>query len=273
MTPAERSHYDNGIWLCAAHAPLIDYDWPRYTVNQLRTMKRDAETRAAANLEDAKIRASLQPVLDGGLEWHAPTSHESRPGYGGLHHVVFRLGGARKQRGRVYIDVDIGAGMPRRTQACMGEGTDYLDHEFSAMRPSQPFSVPVFTVTWTTSKFWLDKRFVPDHPVLDRTSDCDAAAWHLCDRPAILGPSAPRAPCARKIPARRSVDPWRHRARTHFHKRMERNRRWLNATRALAELTCTRWWPACALQPVTGSVRNILKPGLPCLRKRRGWLH
>jgi len=29
MTPTERSHNDNGIWLCAAHAPLIDHDWPR----------------------------------------------------------------------------------------------------------------------------------------------------------------------------------------------------------------------------------------------------
>lgn len=164
MTAAQRSHYDNGIWLCAAHAPLIDHDWPRYTVDQLRSIKRDAETRAATNLEHAKIQASLLPVLDGGLEWHAPTPNETRPGYAGLYHAVFRLGGTRKHRGRIYIDIDIGHGTPRRTQACMGEGTDYLDHEYSAMRPGQPYSVPVFTVIRTASKFWLDKRFVPDHP-------------------------------------------------------------------------------------------------------------
>ena len=46
----------------------------------------------------------------------------------------------------------------------MGEGTDYLAHEYSAMRPGQPYSVTAFTVIRAASKFWLDKRFVPDRP-------------------------------------------------------------------------------------------------------------
>ena len=164
MTPEQRSHYNNGIWLCAAHGPLIDHDWPRYTVEQLRETKRRAEQTATDNLEQARVQATMQPVLDGNLEWRAPTLGDSRPGYAGLHHVVFRLGGARKERGRVYIDLDVGQGTPHRTNACMGIGTDDIQHEFASMRPGQPFSVPVFTVIRTTSKFWLDRRFVPDHP-------------------------------------------------------------------------------------------------------------
>src|SRR5262245_4612948 len=78
MTPGQRRHYDNGIWLCAAHAPKIDRDWPNYPVEKLRAMKREAEARADANLEKAKITASLRPVLDGAVEWRAPTVNDTR---------------------------------------------------------------------------------------------------------------------------------------------------------------------------------------------------
>jgi hypothetical protein len=50
------------------------------------------------------------------------------------------------------------------TAAITGLLTDYVDHEFSAMRPGQPCVVPAFTVIQKTSKFWLDRRFVPEHP-------------------------------------------------------------------------------------------------------------
>jgi len=171
MTPEQRVHYDNGIWLCAAHSPLVDRDWPRYTAEQLRAIKREAEARAAANLEHAKIRANLQPVLDGTMEWRAPTVNDTRPGYAGLHHVVFRIGGNRRQRGRVYIDLDAGGTSPTRTKACMAEGTDFITHESTRLRPGQPYVVPVFTVLSRPSKFWLDRRFVPDHPFYSEPPD------------------------------------------------------------------------------------------------------
>jgi hypothetical protein len=164
MTPSQRRHYDNGIWLCAAHAPLVDQDWPRYTVEELKAMKQRAEAKAAADLDLAAQQARLEPILDGQIEWHAPAANETRPGFQGLHHAVFRIGGTRKQRGRVYLDLDVGEPTPRRAQACIGEGTEYLAHEFSTLRPGQPYTVPAFTTISTTSKFWLDRRFVPDHP-------------------------------------------------------------------------------------------------------------
>ena len=43
MTPEERAHIDNAIWLCAYHADLIDRDEVTYTVETLRAMKRDHE--------------------------------------------------------------------------------------------------------------------------------------------------------------------------------------------------------------------------------------
>ena len=43
MTPKERAHIDNAIWLCADHADLIDRDEVTYSVETLRAMKRDHE--------------------------------------------------------------------------------------------------------------------------------------------------------------------------------------------------------------------------------------
>jgi hypothetical protein len=184
MTREERVHYDNGIWLCAAHSPLVDRDWPRYTVDELRRIKRDAEERAAANLEHAKVRASQEAVLDGEVEWHEPSANETRPGYVGLRHAVFRIGGNRKQRGRVYIDLDIGEGTPRRTQACIAEGTDLIAHELSNLSPGQPYAVPGFTVITSTSKFWLDRRFIPDHPFWSEPQDFTLhPGTYVTDRP------------------------------------------------------------------------------------------
>jgi hypothetical protein len=47
MTPAERKSIDNAIWLCADHADLIDQDEVTYTVEVLRTMKREHEASCA----------------------------------------------------------------------------------------------------------------------------------------------------------------------------------------------------------------------------------
>jgi len=43
MTPEERSHIDNGIWLCATCSVLIDRDEVRFSVAALRRMKRKHE--------------------------------------------------------------------------------------------------------------------------------------------------------------------------------------------------------------------------------------
>jgi len=43
MTPEQRSHIDNGIWLCASCSVLIDRDQERFSVEALRQMRRDHE--------------------------------------------------------------------------------------------------------------------------------------------------------------------------------------------------------------------------------------
>lgn len=43
MTPEERSHIDNGIWLCASCGDLIHRDEKRFTADDLRRMKREHE--------------------------------------------------------------------------------------------------------------------------------------------------------------------------------------------------------------------------------------
>ena len=47
MSPKERSHIDNAIWLCANHARLIDRDDVAYTADDLRQMKRAHEAACA----------------------------------------------------------------------------------------------------------------------------------------------------------------------------------------------------------------------------------
>ncbi|RVU03466.1 hypothetical protein EOE18_15715 [Novosphingobium umbonatum] len=44
MTSEQRSHIDNGIWLCASCATLVDRDQIRFTADDLRKAKRDHES-------------------------------------------------------------------------------------------------------------------------------------------------------------------------------------------------------------------------------------
>src|SRR5690606_34435943 len=46
MTPFMRTSIDNGIWLCANCADMIDRDTKRYTTDLLQSWKRDAEEAA-----------------------------------------------------------------------------------------------------------------------------------------------------------------------------------------------------------------------------------
>lgn len=62
MTPEQRAHIDNAIWLCADHADLIDRDEVTYSVETLRAMKRDHE----AAIWQA-VRARTAHDLGGGL--------------------------------------------------------------------------------------------------------------------------------------------------------------------------------------------------------------
>jgi len=50
MTPAQRSDVDNGIWLCATHARLVDADEAIYTVASLQAMRRAHEERCKQDL-------------------------------------------------------------------------------------------------------------------------------------------------------------------------------------------------------------------------------
>lgn len=55
MTPEERSHIDNAIWMCASHAILIDRDEVTYTADVLRQMKSDHERKIAGELAGGRI--------------------------------------------------------------------------------------------------------------------------------------------------------------------------------------------------------------------------
>jgi hypothetical protein len=68
MTPEERKSIANAIWLCSDHADLIDQDEVTYTVEVLRTMKREHEAACARGLRLGKRpgsqRESPAPQID-----------------------------------------------------------------------------------------------------------------------------------------------------------------------------------------------------------------
>ena len=85
------------------------------------------------------------------------------------------------------IDIDRLSPNSFQPRAQMDEGTSYIAHEFTAMRPGQPYTVPVFAVITTTSKFWLDSRFIPDHPWVDRSTQRQSSTRHLRHAPNVSG--------------------------------------------------------------------------------------
>lgn len=50
MTTTERSSIDNGIWLCASDAALVDTNVAMYTIDVLRAWKREHEARVASTI-------------------------------------------------------------------------------------------------------------------------------------------------------------------------------------------------------------------------------
>lgn len=66
LTAEERKSTSNGIWMCQNHGTLVDADESRYTVEQLLSMKAEAETSALRALEQrvhqlpADVQAALQ---------------------------------------------------------------------------------------------------------------------------------------------------------------------------------------------------------------------
>jgi hypothetical protein len=54
MTPEERAHIDNAIWLCADHADLIDKDEVTYPVETLHSMKCEQEASCARSVRLGK---------------------------------------------------------------------------------------------------------------------------------------------------------------------------------------------------------------------------
>ncbi|WP_165191615.1 hypothetical protein [Caulobacter soli] len=62
MTPSARGAFDNGIWLCANHASLVDRDVTTYTVEVLARLKRDHERRCRRAQQSGGARPA--PMLE-----------------------------------------------------------------------------------------------------------------------------------------------------------------------------------------------------------------
>lgn len=68
MTPAQRKHIDNAIWLCSDHADLIDRDEAKYTIEVLQEMKRLHESAQAIAVQVRTNQLLGTELLAVGLE-------------------------------------------------------------------------------------------------------------------------------------------------------------------------------------------------------------
>ena len=79
MTPNERSDLSNGIWLCQSCSKLIDSDTKKYTVELLKSWKKDAEEAANARLNQ-KYDVLSGKEISGWmryLNWSDPSTNET----------------------------------------------------------------------------------------------------------------------------------------------------------------------------------------------------
>lgn len=71
MTPEERSHIDNGIWLCASCGVLVDRDETRFSADDLRTIKREHEgsrrIQAQSSADDGNLISIGQGIVAVGI--------------------------------------------------------------------------------------------------------------------------------------------------------------------------------------------------------------
>lgn len=155
LTPEQRRHYGNGIWMCSNHASLIDEDWQSYSIDQLREMKREAEERAANALQSG-TPVSASSALEAPLQWRPPASNEQRAGYAGLQHVAFTLGGRGPQRVRALIELESSAGVDP-VRAWISNGSTIM-HEHRGLRRGEPCLIPVYTQISQATEFWLDRQ-------------------------------------------------------------------------------------------------------------------
>ncbi|WP_139428239.1 hypothetical protein [Aeromonas veronii] len=59
MTPEQRKHIDNGIWMCRDHGSLIDSDFTIYSVSQLKEWKLQAENLAHTALSNPYMTLNI----------------------------------------------------------------------------------------------------------------------------------------------------------------------------------------------------------------------
>jgi len=78
LTPAQRRHQNNGIWMCRTHAKLVDNDITRFAAKQLRSWKKDAEARAKQHAgKPAEDQTALREVRSLGAQLLGPEHHRA----------------------------------------------------------------------------------------------------------------------------------------------------------------------------------------------------
>jgi len=123
MTPQQRKHIDNAIWLCADHADLIDKDEVTYTIERLKEMKREHEanqtmllrTGMAHDLGAGLLGIGPEIVCNGDIENLSETSWTLRLKHyvkGNVHQLASYIGEFAKvsEQGRYILSNELGDG-------------------------------------------------------------------------------------------------------------------------------------------------------------------
>ena len=92
LTSEQRKDIDNGIWLCAYHADLVDKDDDRYTVEELVRLKKQAEERASNELKNSSWSTSGDfPDLVVTHKYENRNYDFDKPGVGGITFILQSL--------------------------------------------------------------------------------------------------------------------------------------------------------------------------------------
>ena len=123
MTPEQRAHIDNAIWLCADHADLIDRDEVTYTVETLHAMKREHEasislamrSRTTYDLGAGLLALGSRMICTGDIQNIAAASWTLRLRHfvaGDVHELVSFIDGFTKadQENRYVLSNELGDG-------------------------------------------------------------------------------------------------------------------------------------------------------------------
>ncbi|MDY0166053.1 MAG: hypothetical protein RBS80_05885 [Thermoguttaceae bacterium] len=209
LTPEGRQDADNGIWMCATHATLIDRDVARYPTELLREWKCESENRAMKMLGQPKgcsqgRLATVSPSARLGAEYSVLVNGQPIP-----HVPIFDVDG-EQERMTWYISAFVIQFSIQKKQNVTSAVLDHLVVTVHETRPIPeyepllgvyPAEVSLFYVEIDANNGTISREFRPTRFYTQATDDSPESQHY--PQPIVLDDNVP-AQIALRFNARRS---------------------------------------------------------------------